>query len=218
MEEQGKIRMETVDFISRAEDYPAKRRSAPKQNERGNGRRFSRYLAARLGVCALVLAGVIGLKLAGETRALAVIGEMTEGRDDGSDTEETLGRLKFVELPSIAEVFARKPGAVTPCEAVGTEKAEGSALVFLTEKGSFLRSPITGRVKETGGEGESAFLSIASDDGSEFVLTGVAGGELEVGRPVEAGQRIGVAAASRLTVLVKKNGMPIDPAAVFGLG
>lgn len=217
MQEKEKLKLNAEAFGSRG--YPRAARSPARPGPRPEKKeRMGRvYLGLRLFVCALLLMGAIGLKLKGEEGALAVMGEPDYENGEEDRSEETMGRLKFVSLPSIAEVFAKKPAALMPCEAVGTERISSSELAFLTERGTELVSPVSGRVEETGGEGEGAFVRIAAEDGSEFTLTGVSESALETGRPVGAGQRIGLAFSSRILVRVAKNGLPVDPAAVFGL-
>lgn len=214
MQEKEKLKLDAGGWHTRP---PLRARAAARHDAHGKGsaRGGRVYLAVRVGLAALLMAGALVIKLAGGSAALSAMTEPEESRGEGERAEETLGRLKFVELPSIAEVFAAKPSVIAPCRAVGTERVSSAELVFLTERGSPLVSPVRGRVSEMGGEGEEAFIRIIAEDGSEFTLKGVSGCELEPLRPVEAGQMIGSAASPRVTVRVTKNGMPLDPAAVF---
>ena len=202
MQEKEKLKLDAGGWHTRP---PLRARAAARHDAHGKGsaRGGRVYLAVRVGLAALLMAGALVIKLAGGSAALSAMTEPEESRGEGERAEETLGRLKFVELPSIAEVFAAKPSVIAPCRAVGTERVSSAELVFLTERGS------------PGGEGEEAFIRITAEDGSEFTLKGVSGCELEPLRPVEAGQMIGSAASPRVAVRVTKNGMPLDPAAVF---
>jgi murein DD-endopeptidase MepM/ murein hydrolase activator NlpD len=223
MEEIERTLVKTSGFTSKSFNEgrrPGRTRAAftpTAGNERRGGGHA--YLLVRLGVCALLFCGILGLKLRGDERALAVIGEVTESGEEGQDADETLGRLKFVELPSIAEVFAPKKAAALPVNMLGFTLSSGGGLTLITVIGSEVVSPVDGTVSDLSGEGSlGGSVTVTMDDGTSFTVYGLSDIAVEKGQPVGKKQLIGRAKGSAVTVRAERDGVCIDVAEVFGLG
>ncbi|MBO4562050.1 MAG: M23 family metallopeptidase [Clostridia bacterium] len=211
MEQNG--RLNTSAFVSRSiggetRRYPSERGS--KKRKKG-----SAYLMVRLGVCAVCFCGVIGLKLAGSDGLIP--DGLTEG---GESVTDQLGRLRFVELPSIIDVFAPRRTAVLPAAVLSFEIGEdGDGLTIITNGGSDIVSPVSGRVKAVGeDEALGRYVSVITDDDIEFTVYGLDEIAVEQGQPVKQRQKLGVAAHSSVAVKGCKAGRPLDLGEVFGLG
>ena len=176
------------------------------------------FLMARLGVCALLLCGVIAIKLAGDTKTLEAVSAYTE--PNATETDDRLGRLKFVDLPSVIDVFAPSRAAVLPAESMGFElKNDGFDLELLVSPGEEAISPASGKVSEIGtDETLGRFVSVSADDDTVFTVYGLKELCVEAGQPVKQRARLGAAEGGRLTVRVTRAGRPLEPAEYFGLG
>ena len=220
MEENRKI-LKTSGFVSRAEPSAQRRPSALRSAESGNGRERSGagYLIARLGICALLLCGVIAVKLAGDDETLAVIGSYTSVYDEEKE-EERLGRLKFVDLPSVIDVFAPQKAAVLPAVSAGFELVnDGFDLILAVNSGAEVVSPVQGRVFDSGVDPElGGYVSVHADDDCIFTVYGVENVSVERDQPVRRLAKLGEVSLSRLTVRITKAGRPVSPAEVFSLG
>ena len=225
MEENEKTVLETTGFVSKscAGRFPAHvyRRAgrASERNEKPAKSRGAAYLLIRLGVCALCLCGVLGLKLKGDEKTLAVIGGLT-GSDGADEGEERLGRLRFVELPSIIEVFAPSKEPLLPVNAAEIRIADdGTRLILTTDSGAEVLSPVSGSVKAVGEDDSlGRYVTVAADGDTEFTVYGFAEVAVEKGQPVRVKQRLGSLEGSEAEVRVYKGGRPVSPAEIFGLG
>ena len=79
-------------------------------------------------------------------------------------------------------------------------------------------SPVNGRVKYISNDtGEYFAVSIAADDDMEVVYTGLASSGVEIGQSVLEGDTLGLCGGHALTVQVYINGVPQEPAQLFGI-
>lgn len=218
--------LETSEFVS--SPYPgADRRISYRPRERagkkGRSEKMSgnaKFFLIRLGVCAAIFGTVLALKLSKNDKAIAVIGELTDNKRTDEDNEETrLGKLRFVDLPSIIEVFAPARGAQLPVTAKGYDPDADGGLRLAASSGAEVVSPLDGKVAAVGIDDTlGRYVSIKTDDDREFTLLGLGSAEVEKGQPVSRGQRIGSLAGDTLSVRVYSGGRPVDAAEVFGLG
>lgn len=227
MEENEKNTAWTSDFVSR--DFssgrrnrallPAERRRAPgpaASRRSGNG---AAYLLIRLGVCAVCFCGILGLKLKGDDRTIAVIGEIAENGAAGSAADQ-LGRLKFVELPSIIDVFAPSDSAVLPVDALRFELGDENELLMLTAaSGAEIVSPSDGTVRAIGEDEDlGRYIRIAAEGDVEYTVYGLGELRVENGQPVKQRQTLGTSAGSSIAIRASKSGRPIDLAGLFDVG
>ena len=178
------------------------------------------FLLVRLGVCALAFTGVLGLKLSGRDEAIQVINELTGGENSGGSTDSTLGKLKFVELPSIIEVFAPSDSAILPVTALDLKiLPDDGGLAIVTAYGSDVVSPVDGRVKSVSEDPEfGKYVSVTADGDVEFAVYGLGEISVEQGQPVKQRQKLGSALGASVVVRAWKSGRPVDISEIFGLG
>lgn len=174
------------------------------------------FLLVRIGICALLLCCALALKLSGGNDALAVMGVRSSDEEAGED--DTLGQLKFVELPSIIDVFAPSDYAAVPVASARTEAAnEGFELIMHASVGESVISPSEGTVRSVSEDGAlGRCVSVAGPDDTEFVIYGFETVEVEKGQPVKIRQKLGEAGGD-ITVRVYRAGRPVDAASVFGI-
>ena len=221
---EDKTILETTGFVSEPIFTGGRRyRTAPVRRESGRRKRLSgnaKYLLVRLAVCAAVFAAVLGLKLGKNEKAIAVLGELTEGADTEDAAEEKrLGKLRFVDLPSIIDVFAPSKSFLMPVEATGYDPDAEGGLKLVSASGAEVVSPFRGKVANVGiDDSLGRFVAIITDADVEIELYGLASVDAEKGQPVERGQRWGALSGGVLTVRVYSGGRPMDAAEVFGLG
>ena len=227
MEENEFTRLETTGFVSKsgggrppAHVYRRALGGAANSNKaRKSG--GAAYFLVRLGVCALCLCGVLGLKLKGDEKTLAVIGGLMKGDEqEGEEEERRLGKLRFVELPSIIEVFAPSKEPMLPVNAFELRMGdEGDLLILETDAGADVLSPVSGVVKGVGEDEKlGAYVTISAEDDLEFAVYGLTGVSVEKGQPIAMKQRLGSLAGAEARVRVYKSGRPVSPAEVFGIG
>ncbi|MCR5807929.1 MAG: M23 family metallopeptidase [Clostridiales bacterium] len=226
MEENEKNLLETTGFVSRelgagrtrfprALDTRAVKSVKSGAKKRDHG---SWYLLLRLGVCAFLFFGVLGIKLKG-SEGVTERGTDETGRESGG-AEDTIGRLKFVELPSIIEVFAPSKRAILPAEPVSFDfSEEDGRLVIVTEAGADIVSPTDGVIRAVGeDETLGRYVTVASDGDVEFTVYGLFEVCVERGQPVKQRAKLGVSREGSVTVMAYQSGRPLDLAAVFDLG
>ena len=231
MDENEKIVLETTGFVScgigsrragRAASPTERKYRSAKNAKRGGSHNGAGYLLLRLGVCAACFCGILGLKLKGDPAALAVMGNIAEnnGSGKGRAAEEQLGRLKFVDLPSIIDVFAPSDKAVLPAYALSFELSDENGLLKLvTTAGSDIVSPAEGRVRLVGEDEKlGRFVSVITEEDAEFTLYGFDVIDAEQGQPVKQRQKLGEAKDSSVFVRATKSGRPIDLEKLFDLG
>ncbi|MBO6060832.1 MAG: M23 family metallopeptidase, partial [Clostridia bacterium] len=174
------------------------------------------YLLVRLGICAVCFGAVLALKLKGDTEALAVIGSVTELSSERPSTD-SIGRLKFVDLPSIIEVFAPSKANLLPVESGSfMTDDEGITLRLESVPGSNVISPAAGRVLRVGSDDiHGPYVVVLTSEDIEFELYGVDSIAVEAGQPVAQRQVLGKLSGSELTVRIFKSGRPVPPTDIF---
>lgn len=198
-----------------------KRGFAPRQRRapRHGGRRpYAMSMMVKIALCALSCAAALMLRLHGRAeapmrQAMAETGE-TQG---GDGLDEMLGKLKFVELPGILEVFA--PQGLMPLPASGsvTGGSEGGGALCIAVSGDqYVYARLEGTVKETGEDGDDGKFVCITDGKTEIRCCGLESISVEEGQPVGAQDSIGSAKdGDELTVEARRNGRPVNAAEYF---
>ena len=148
-----------------------------------------------------------------------MIGDLTERKDGEEREEETPGRLRFVSLPSIIEVFSPSSGPVMPVTALSFDARQDGGLSIVAPVGSDVISPAAGRIKAVGVDPDlGKYVSVVTDGDMEFAVYGFDEVVVEEGQPVRVRQKLGTVKGSAVTVRAWKSGRPVDLAELFGLG
>lgn len=178
----------------------------------------------KAGLCAAVCAGVLLLRWAqGPDADLSATG-LRQALESAGDTlengiDDTLGRLKFVELPSIIEVFSTnaRPDLGLAYESAQLDDESLRATLTLSAAQE-LYAPAACKVKEMG---EDAALGgylrlVLLDADQEVVYYGLSEISVEEGQVLAMKDSLAKAEES-LVLAVYSAGRPTDPIAYFGL-
>ena len=138
--------------------------------------------------------------------------------NEESELDDMLGKLKFVELPGILEVFSSSGKLQPPIEANESESLRDSTLLALTagqEQNVF--ACLDGSVKETGADKDLGnYVRIVASDDKELFLYGLSSISVEVGQPLLKSDYVGsIEAGEKLYVGLLIQGQPENPAAYF---
>ena len=188
---------------------------APERKRRGGI-----YLAVRLGVCVLLFCCVLTLKLANTEKSRAALGFVAEVLGEEADPETRLGRLRFVQIPSIIDVFAPSEGPALPVAATGFSLMQDDTLLALTsEKGQSVTSPAVGLCGSVGrDELLGGFVSVRTGADAEYFVYGIEDIRVEKDQPLTKSSILGSASGGSVYVRVYKSGRPVDPSQEFDLG
>ncbi|NCB30753.1 MAG: hypothetical protein EOM66_05030 [Clostridia bacterium] len=183
-------------------------------------------ILVKAGLCAAVCAGVLFLRWA-ESQDNAVIPTVSlqQVLDDigvdaqGTDFDDTLGRLRFVELPSIIEVFSTsaKPDLGVDYESANLDE-ESLLATFILDHAQQIHVPAACKVKEVGEDpslGIYIRLSLTEAD-NEVVYYGLSEIVVEEGQQLATKDTLAQAEGS-FVLAVYSAGRPANPLAYFGL-
>lgn len=182
-------------------------------------------ILVKAGLCAAVCAGVLFLNWARTTDAdLTSVSGLRQALDSAGneirmEIDDTLGRLHFVQLPSILEVFS---SSLRPELGVTYESAkldDESLRVTLTlQEAQQLHAPAACKVKDMGEDealGSYVRLALLEAD-QEVVYYGLSDISVEAGQQLAVKDSLAQAQGS-LIVAVYSAGRPMDPLAYFGI-
>ncbi len=181
------------------------RTDAYKKND-SKQRNFS-SLNIKLGICAAAAAICIAygaVKNVGSNNAQQVI-------NDGKEYEEITGSLKFVELPSIIEVFADKNGYSVPMTYSEAKVFDNENMVaFISEKDNIVSVSIDGVVSSIGEQNPyGKYVSVSSDNDIVTTYYGLEKIQVEQGQPLKKGDTLGSSGNDfTIYVSVSKAGRP----------
>lgn len=194
------------------------RRSFPKR-QRSKGRkkrgRYALSMMVKLGLCALGCAAALLIKLYGdtdETKETLYASSANSGNSDEDDLDEMLGKLRFVELPGILEVFAPDGLMELPISGNVSSQADGELMTISVDKEQQVRASLEGSVKETGEDAEKGLYVCITSGKLELCCYGLKSISVEDGQPVGAADNIGTAPqGGSICITLKKDGRPVEP-------
>lgn len=167
----------------------------------------------KTGICVAACALVLLSKWAETPLSDKVDGEYLAVMGDESDAaeDETTGRLKFVYMPSIIEVFAGKGETPAPVEYSGYELFDGGTLCkFVCAPGGTALCIKKGYVK-TVGEDPALGKYIVVEHGDDLTTTvyGLKDVIAEEGQPLNKGDTVGIVCDEGAVYLaISKGGIP----------
>ncbi len=197
---------------------------------RGAGRLRHRYnppvraggILVKAGLCAAVCAGVLLLRWAQAPQDVIPVGSLrqsAQGAEAGLPYDDSLGRLQFVELPSIIEVFASAagPNLGLDFEAASLDSESMVATLSLNHSQS-LGAPGACRVKVRGQDPAlGAYVRLAmADADAEVVYYGLTDISVEEGQQLNLGDTL-AQIDTQVHLAVYEAGRPTDPLEYFGL-
>ena len=194
-------------------------RSSPPKRQRSKGRKkrggYALSMMVKLGLCALGCAAALLIKLYGdtdETKETLYASSANSGNSDEDDLDEMLGKLRFVELPGILEVFAPDGLMELPISGNVSSQADGELMTISVDKEQQVRASLEGSVKETGEDSEKGLYVCITSGKLELCCYGLKSISVEDGQPVGAADNIGTAPqGGSICITLKKDGRPVEP-------
>lgn len=217
------VKLEHSGFVSKSCSEGSWRGSGARYNKSGEAKQKKRgsqaawYLAIRLGVCVLLFCAVLAIKLAKGEKSAAVLSLLNELPGSETEQESRPGRLRFVQIPSIIQVFAHSSEPSLPLEASAYELIEDDTLLALTvRQGDDAHSPCTGTVKAVGtDERLGDYVAVLGADDTEYRVFGLADIGVENGQPLTQNSILGKAAGQTLFIKVFYRASPENPLEYF---
>lgn len=178
------------------------------------------YLMVRIGVCVLLFCAVLALKLSNDQTGAEALSSLSQALEDESAEPDRLGRLRFVQIPSIIEVFAPSAGPALPAAAEGWELIEDDTVLALSVgQNARVSSPCAGLVSGVGhDEDKGDFVTVKAEKEVEYRVYGLAEVAVEQGQPLTKNSILGRAAGQTLYIRVYKKASPENPLDYFDLG
>lgn len=177
----------------------------------------SKALFLKLGICAAACAFVMLVKYAdtfNKTASdLAVTAKYDAGSVDSDSEYDELGKLQFVELPGILEVFSPSNKYPLPIETVNIEMLSDEYEVKLESKNEqYIKVHDNCSVKSC----ETDNIVLSFDGDYEISYNGKMDVTVEEGQTLKQGDTIGKIASNEM-LLIKTNlsGRPVSPKEVF---
>ena len=171
-------------------------------------------MLVKIGVCCAAAALVLLIKISSENKQdpISVL-ENTVATDE-DELDDQLGRLKFVELPGIIEVFSSENKSILSLECASSELLDEATLLKIIS-GTDQALIINASCKVIS-KGEDplygAYVILDMGDDTELTVYGLNELSLEDGQPLSDGDELGnISAKMVLYALVKREGRPIDP-------
>ena len=172
----------------------------------------------KCGVCAAACALVLLLKWAGSPATAGALQTVKEAVNEESELDEMLGKLKFVALPGILEVFSRSGKLDLPIRASESRSLQdNTTLALISEQQQNVNACLAGTIKETGTDKELGnYVRISSADDRDLFLYGLSTVTVEAGQPMMENDHIGsIEAGGTLFIRILVNGKPEDPLGYF---
>lgn len=193
------------------------------QTQKPGRRRLSAgftYVIVKLGLCAALCGIILALALSKAPAAEDTIASLKSAENDDNQTEETLGKLKLVQLPSILEVFSPSDSPIMPVELKSTRLENGSYIAALyTVPGEEVRSSLSGTVKAISTDANlGGYIIIKHDADIEITYYGIDDISVEPGQPVTQNSTVGITKSGTLYFGVTRSGRPVDPLEFLGVG
>ncbi|HMM30309.1 MAG TPA: M23 family metallopeptidase [Clostridia bacterium] len=175
----------------------------------------------KLGICAFMCALVLLLSALQNGANDAVGASYTADSSTDDEFDETLGKLKFVELPGILEVFAAQDKIALAVNYDAAELlADDTMLMLVSAAAQTVSLPVDGRVKAIGEDDKlGGYVCITSANDSEIQYYGLSSISVEEGQSLKALDSLGVIEAGEsLFIKVNVSGRPENPTQFFEVG
>lgn len=212
------FRVDHEDFSSR--EYSGQRRR--KHTMRYFGERFSgrrskgdggASMLAKMSLCALMCALVLGVNQLGGGQAVLKAASAL-GAEAEEIGEEYLGKLRFVQLPGIIEVFSPSAKMRIGCSFTNSSLQQDGTLLAIEGASGQVAAPAGGTIKAVAEEEGRDCLDVAMQDDVTVRYYGLVGATVEEGQRVAAGDTLGNADGT-LRISVWHEGRPQDPSEYF---
>lgn len=169
-------------------------------------------IAIKFGICVSACALVLFIKWVDSPKTPKTDARLTQtmGAEDG-EVDETLGKLKFVQLPGLMDVFVESNKMIVPVEFASIEFLEDGCLARLQcgEKANLV-CMLDGIVKTVGEDNTlGRFVTVKHDDDVQTTIYGFGDIMVEEGQPLKKGDLLGVSSSEGIVhITILKDGRP----------
>lgn len=195
-------------YTARYFSRPHRQRSIQKNDNGGS-------MLVKIGICSLLAGLVLLSDFAGNAQIMETSSSTTHNTEDiGGDY---LGKLRFVELPGIIQVFSSDARLRIGAEYNGYQlNADETVLTVSGISSKSFTSPADGTVKTLTYQNDKAIMELSVD--GDMVISFAASGEtaVEEGQPVKSGDTLYTAIES-VDISMTKEGRPVNPSDYFNM-
>lgn len=172
-------------------------------------------MLAKIGVCTMLCALVVISNYLNTSGKLAAVSAAAYDEEMGGDY---LGKLRFVELPGIIQVFSSDAKLKIGVDSGYCEMAEdGTVLNVLGCGEQTVSAPADGKVKSIEASGESCTLELSLSNDVAICYSNVYGVNVEEGQPIKKGDTL-FKTKDTFEIRVHKGGRPAEPSEYFDTG
>lgn len=172
-------------------------------------------MLAKIGICGLLAGLVLLSDFAGNAQIMETSSSTAHNTEDiGGDY---LGKLRFVKLPGIIQVFSSDSRLRIGAEYNGYQlNADETVLTVSGISSKSFASPADGTVKTLTYQNDKAIMELSVD--GDMVISFAASGEIAVedGQPVKSGDTLYTAIES-VDISMTKEGRPVNPTEYFDM-
>lgn len=177
-------------------------------------------MLVKIGVCCAAAALVLFIKIAGDKRTDSFDALENTVATDENELDDQLGRLKFVQLPGIVEVFSSENKGLLGFDCASSEFiSEDTLIKLIARQDQEVLINAACEVKEIGEDalyGPYVVLNMGED--TLLTIFGLSGVAPEEGQPLSEGDALGdIGARMALYASVRRAGRPLDPLAYLNL-
>ena len=199
----GRSRKYTVRYFSRPE------RRCKRHEEHSAGA----SMLAKMGICLLLCGLTLGAKAVYSDRDIAeTTASLAERAEDIGG--EYLGKLRFVELPGIIQVFSRDSRLSLNISGAVYQSSDGGTLMTVSNAADkAVQSPGSGKIKNV----EKGAVELWTEGDIMISMDGFSELWVEEGQPVSRGDTLGIGGDS-LSIRAYKGGRPMEADKLFDIG
>ncbi len=219
------MQLDDMEITSFSVNKSNKLTPASRRYERVNGshrrvRTRAGGMLAKIGFCIAVLAAAILVQnfLLTDTNTRNALEASAEGNSqaESEESEDVLGRLRFVESGGVKSVFAVSQRWSMPAESLRAVMVEDDTLLAITGKaGDTVRVSAAGEVRAIASDTRLGdYVRVHHGSDLESVYYNVNNIRVEIGQPLLAGDTLGnIGETGQLYVAISQSGVPQLPSA-----
>ena len=174
-------------------------------------------MIAKIGICVL-LAGLVLLSDYVNDSSMAVEASSNMKKNSNDLGGEYLGKLRFVELPGIMQVFSSDAKLRVGVEYTDLHINDQQTIItFSGISSDSFPSPVNGRIKTLITDEDATKIEISADGDLVVSFTAKNEATVEEGQPIKAGDTL-FKAIDSVDIGITKSGRPVDPSQYFNIG
>jgi len=214
--------MNTTPFTVEESGFPARarrtipfRKSGGRKPAKKKTEKMSTQLLVKIGICAAACALILGMKALNIPGTEPVLSGVKTALNEESDLDETLGKLKFVELPDTLDVFSSGDSKLAVPVNAPDAYVEPAAQYVVWENApdAVVKASADGEVRAVGVDSVLGnYVRLSHKDDLETIYYGLETINVEEGQPVRKYDTLGsLGKTGRLSMSVLLSGKPQPP-------